>query len=97
MLLRLLSGRKKDWFLDEYSMGEAFLKAIEQTLAFINFTLDSLRKMLQGDISVKNLSGPLHIGEIANDTFEAGVLNFIGFIALLSISLGVINLLLFRC
>ena len=74
-------------------MGEAFLKAIEQTLAFISFTLDSLRKMLQGDISVKNLSGPLHVGEIANDTLEAGVLSFISFIALLSISLGVINLL----
>ena len=77
----------------KYSMGEAFLKAIEQTLAFINFTLNSLRKMLQGDISVKNLSGPLHVGEIANDTLEAGVLSFISFIALLSISLGVINLL----
>ena len=77
----------------EYTMGGAFLKAIEQTLAFIKFTLDSLRKMLQGDISVKNLSGPLHVGEIANDTLETGVLNFISFIALLSISLGVINLL----
>ena len=77
----------------EYSMAEAFLKAIEQTLAFINFTLNSLRKMLQGDISVKNLSVPLHVGEIANDTLEAGILSFISFIALLSISLGVINLL----
>ena len=46
----------------KYSMGEAFLKAIEQTLAFINFTLNSLRKMLFGDISVKNLSGPIHVG-----------------------------------
>ena len=49
--------------------------------------------MIVGAISPKNLSGPITIAQVANATAESGLESFIGFIALLSISLGVINLL----
>ena len=57
------------------------------------FTLSSIEKMIIGAISPKNLSGPITIAQVANATVENGLESFIGFIALLSISLGVINLL----
>ena len=53
----------------------------------------SIQKMVVGAISPKNLSGPITIARVANATVENGFESFIGFIALLSISLGVINLL----
>ena len=49
--------------------------------------------MLKGAISPKNLSGPITIAQVASDSAESGLENFISFLALLSISLGVINLL----
>ena len=49
--------------------------------------------MIVGAISTKNLSGPITIAQVANATAESGLESYVGFIALLSISLGVINLL----
>jgi regulator of sigma E protease len=57
------------------------------------FTLESIKKMIMGAISHKNLSGPITIAQVANATAQSGLESFIGFIALLSISLGVLNLL----
>ena len=57
------------------------------------FTLESIKKMIVGTISPKNLSGPITIAQVASDTAENGFESFVGFIALLSISLGVLNLL----
>ncbi|MDB6050688.1 MAG: rseP [Pseudomonas sp.] len=56
-------------------------------------TLDSLRKMLFGELSVKNLSGPITIAKVAGASAQSGVGDFINFLAYLSISLGVLNLL----
>lgn len=56
-------------------------------------TLDSIRKMLVGLISPSNLSGPITIAKISGDSARAGLDAFVGFLAYLSISLGVLNLL----
>jgi len=71
----------------------AWLPAMEKTWTVTVFTLDSIGKMIVGTLSTKNLSGPITIAQIANDTASSGLESFISFIALLSISLGVINLL----
>ena len=71
----------------------AWLPAIEKTWQLTAFTYKAIGKMLVGALSPKHLSGPITIARIANDTAEAGLESFIGFIALLSISLGVLNLL----
>tara|TARA_B100000700_G_scaffold326046_1_gene436465 strand:- start:1654 stop:3054 length:1401 start_codon:yes stop_codon:yes gene_type:complete len=79
--------------LIKYSVFKSLEKAIEKTWDVIWFTLDAFKKMLEGVISTKNLSGPITIAQVANSSAESGILSFISFIALLSVSLGVVNLL----
>jgi regulator of sigma E protease len=59
----------------------------------VNFTLESIGKMLQGLISPKNLSGPITIAKVASTSAKSGLESYVGFLALLSVSLGVLNLL----
>jgi regulator of sigma E protease len=56
-------------------------------------TLQILGKMLVGEASVKNLSGPITIAKYAGDTAGLGIVAFLGFLAIVSVSLGVLNLL----
>lgn len=71
------------------AVGEALNRTGEMTL----LTLDAIRKMLVGLISPSNLSGPITIAQISGDTARAGMESFISFMAYLSISLAVLNLL----
>jgi len=57
------------------------------------FTLVSIKKMALGLISPKNLSGPITIAKVASESAKSGLESYISFLALLSISLGVLNLL----
>jgi regulator of sigma E protease len=81
--------------LRELSYGpfEAVFVAAQRTWSMSLLTLDSLRKMLLGELSVKNLSGPITIAKVAGATAQSGVGDFLNFLAYLSISLGVLNLL----
>ncbi len=76
-----------------YPFYSAWIPALERTWSVTLFTLDSVKKMIVGAISHKNLSGPITIAQVANETAQSGLESFVGFIALLSISLGVLNLL----
>lgn len=76
-----------------HSVFVAWIPAIEKTWSMTVFTLSSVKKMIEGTISPKNLSGPITIARIANATAKSGFESYISFIALLSISLGVLNLL----
>ncbi len=77
----------------EYGPVEALGLAFQKTGTLIAFTLESLGKMLQGLISMNNLSGPITIAKVAGQTAAMGWESLIGFMALLSVSLGVLNLL----
>jgi len=72
---------------------EALSAAIDRTFALTVFTFESMWKMIQGLISTKNLSGPIAIAQVAASTAESGFTTWMSFLALLSISLGAINLL----
>ncbi|GAA3911083.1 sigma E protease regulator RseP [Halomonas cibimaris] len=72
---------------------EAVGKAVSRTGEMTLLTLDSIGKMLTGLISPSNLSGPITIARISGDSARAGLDAFVGFLAYLSISLGVLNLL----
>ena len=72
---------------------EALSAAIERTFSLPVFTFESMWKMIQGLISTKNLSGPIAIAQVAASTAESGFTTWLSFLALLSISLGAINLL----
>ncbi|MEB0104324.1 sigma E protease regulator RseP, partial [Pseudomonas sp. CCI3.2] len=87
-----------DWppeMLREVSYGPlaAVGEAAKRTWTMSVLTLDSLRKMLFGELSVKNLSGPITIAKVAGASAQSGIGDFLNFLAYLSISLGVLNLL----
>ncbi|MCW2293929.1 regulator of sigma E protease [Pseudomonas sp. BIGb0408] len=81
--------------LREVSYGplEAVGEGASRTWTMSVLTLDSLKKMLFGELSVKNLSGPITIAKVAGASAESGLGDFLNFLAYLSISLGVLNLL----
>ncbi|MFC3606419.1 RIP metalloprotease RseP [Stutzerimonas tarimensis] len=68
-------------------------EGLRRTWSMSLLTLDSLKKMLFGDLSVKNLSGPITIAKVAGASAQSGLGDFLNFLAYLSISLGVLNLL----
>ena len=77
----------------EYGVFESIGQATTKTFDMIGLTLDSIRKMVVGLISVDNLSGPITIAQVASDSAKGGLESFLGFLAYISISLGVLNLL----
>ena len=66
---------------------------IARTWNMSSMTLLSIQKMLTGQLSAKNLSGPITIAKVAGQSAESGLRSFLNFLAYLSISLGVLNLL----
>lgn len=68
-------------------------KAIQRMGEVSMFTLRMLGRMIVGDVSLKNLSGPLTIADYAGQSAQLGWMAYISFLALISISLGVLNLL----
>jgi regulator of sigma E protease len=79
----------------EYSLGpiEAIPAAFIKTYDYSFSTLKMMGKMVLGRASVKNLSGPISIAQYAGESAEIGFVHFLKFIALVSVSLGVLNLL----
>ncbi|WP_371230211.1 sigma E protease regulator RseP [Pseudomonas sp. QE6] len=76
-----------------YGPVDAVGEALSRTWSMSLLTLDSLKKMVLGQLSVKNLSGPITIAKVAGASAQSGVGDFLHFLAYLSISLGVLNLL----
>lgn len=79
----------------EFSRGplESLVAGVQRTGDMVGFTVKSMVKMVQGLISPKNLSGPITIAKVATSSAKSGLESYIGFLALLSVSLGVLNLL----
>ncbi|QAU34622.1 RIP metalloprotease RseP [Janthinobacterium sp. 17J80-10] len=71
----------------------AVTKAVQRTWDSSVLTLKMLGKMLVGELSWKNISGPITIADYAGQTARIGIISYLSFIALISISLGVMNLL----
>lgn len=76
-----------------YPAGIAIVKAIDKTWETTVLTFQMLGKMIVGDVSWKNISGPISIADYAGQTAQMGFVAYIGFLALISISLAVLNLL----
>ena len=77
----------------QYGPIESLVKGAQATWSLTSMTLESLWKMVVGLVSVKNLSGPITIAKVAGASLESGLENFLYFLAMLSVSLGVLNLL----
>lgn len=76
-----------------YGPLDAVWQGVQRTWSMSALTLDSLGKMLFGELSVKNLSGPITIAKVAGTSAQSGLADFLNFLAYLSISLGILNLL----
>ncbi len=79
----------------EYAMGplEAIPRAFERTWEFSALTLKVMWRILTGQASVKNLGGPITMADAAGTAVSAGLVHFIKLLAVISVSLGVFNLL----
>ncbi|SEP32155.1 RIP metalloprotease RseP [Nitrosovibrio sp. Nv6] len=76
-----------------YPPGTAVIRAINKTWETSVFTLKMLWKMVAGEVSWKNVSGPITIADYAGKSAQMGLSAYLAFLALISISLGVLNLL----
>ena len=82
-------------YLIDISYGpiDAIGQSITRTWNLVTLSLNMIGKLLTGDVSVKNLSGPISIAQGAGNSAGYGLVYFLGFLALISINLGIINLL----
>jgi len=76
-----------------YGVASALAKAVEKTWDTSVFSVRMLGRMLIGQVSWKNLSGPVTIADYAGQSAQLGLVSYLSFLALISISLGVLNLL----
>ncbi|NGP53620.1 RIP metalloprotease RseP [Thioalkalivibrio sp. XN8] len=76
-----------------YGPVAAVGRAVGETWRISELTVTMMARMIMGQVSVKNLSGPINIAQTAGFTAAAGFAAFVTFLAIVSISLGIINLL----
>lgn len=76
-----------------YGPFEAVPQALSKTWEVTTLTLRTLWKMISGRASVENLSGPISIAQYAGQSAAVGLITFLGFLGIVSVSLGVLNLL----
>ena len=77
----------------DYNLLTAVPRAMQEVADMSSFVVKSIGKLVTGQLSPKNLSGPITIAKVAGDQARSGLDNFIRFVAILSIMLGVMNLL----
>lgn len=78
---------------DRYSPGKAVVKGCQQTWKVITLTIVSIGKLIERVVPLDSVGGPIMIAKMAGEQATAGGVNFLAFMALLSINLGVLNLL----
>jgi regulator of sigma E protease len=86
-------GKPPQMVLVRYGFVEGFAQAVQRTWEMSALTLKMLGKMVIGQASLKNLSGPLTIADYAGQSVKLGLAYYLGFLAVVSVSLGVLNLL----
>ncbi|MAI38542.1 sigma E protease regulator RseP [Alteromonas sp.] len=80
-------------FTHQYGIIEAIGTALDKTWRLMTLSVEMIGKLLTGDVSVKNLSGPISIAQGAGTSAGYGLAYFLSFLALISVNLGIINLL----
>lgn len=76
-----------------YGVMEALTRAVTKTADMMLLTVRMVVSMVMGDVSVKNISGPINIAQYAGLSVSIGFAQFLSFLAIVSISLGILNLL----
>jgi len=97
----IFGERKDDWMIgigsqvsiEKGNPGLAIVRAFYQTYDYSKLTLLAFYKMILGDVSPRNIGGPILIAQMAGQQAQEGLGSFLAFLAVLSINLGVLNLL----
>jgi len=97
----IFGERKDDWMIgigsqvsiEKGNPGLAIPRAFYQTYDYSKLTLLAFYKMIVGDVSPRNIGGPILIAQMAGQQAQEGLGSFLAFLAVLSINLGVLNLL----
>jgi regulator of sigma E protease len=91
--LELMPGQPPDMVTVRFGPIEGLTQAAAKTWEMSTLTIKMLGRMLIGEASLKNLSGPLTIADYAGQSVRLGLAYYLGFLAVVSVSLGVLNLL----
>ena len=86
-------GAPPDMLTIRYGAWDGIWRGVERTWEVSGLTLRMMGRMLVGEASIKNLSGPLSVAEYAGKSASLGFTQYLVFLALISVSLGVLNLL----
>lgn len=97
----IFGERKDDWIIgigsqvtmEKGKPGLSVVRAFYQTYEYCKITLMAFYKMISGDVSPRNIGGPILIAQMAGQQAQEGLGSFLAFLAVLSINLGVLNLL----
>ncbi|NYT36686.1 RIP metalloprotease RseP [Allopusillimonas soli] len=76
-----------------YGLFESVTRGVSRTVDTVWYSLKMMGRMVVGDVSLRNVSGPVTIADYAGQTARMGFAAYIGFLALISVSIGVLNLL----
>lgn len=77
----------------KYRFFESVRLGFDKTIEFVDLTFITLRKLLTFNLSIKTLGGPVMIAQMSGQAAEAGLSTFLSLLAMISISLGILNLL----
>jgi regulator of sigma E protease len=91
--VEVLPGQAPEMVTVRFGPVDGLVQAVSKTWEMSALTLKMLGKMLIGQASLKNLSGPLTIADYAGQSARLGLAYYLGFLAVVSVSLGVLNLL----
>lgn len=80
-------------FTLQYNPLDAIPAALDKTWQVVTLTVSMVKKLFTGDVAIKNLSGPISIAKGAGMTADFGFVYFLSFLALISVNLGIMNLL----
>ncbi|KZN48818.1 sigma E protease regulator RseP [Pseudoalteromonas luteoviolacea] len=90
--------RQKSWpegYIEtrQYGVFDSILLGVQKTYALTKLSFEMIGNLITGQVSVKNISGPVGIAVGAGDSVSYGLVAFLSFLALISVNLGVFNLL----
>ncbi|MES2227501.1 MAG: RIP metalloprotease RseP [Pseudomonadota bacterium] len=91
--VEVVPGQPPEMVTVHYGLFEGLSQAVAQTWQMSTLTLKMLGRMVIGQASLKNLSGPLTIADYAGQSVRLGLAYYLGFLAVVSVGLGVLNLL----
>ncbi|MES2206139.1 MAG: RIP metalloprotease RseP [Pseudomonadota bacterium] len=90
---RVQLNRSDYTVLVRYPLGQSIAHGAYKTYELTKMTLLAIGKMVTGEISLKNISGPVRMADMAGKSLQAGWVIYLSYLGLISVSLGVMNLL----